>query len=140
MFRRNAGRKAAVMALAAAMLALGACGGSSDENSPTAPQNPPSNQGAQSNGTKGDAALKPTEGHCTYSASSEQTACQDSYLACAETPKPKVEAYKGGNDPTLIKIATSHANSRYGDSGPTWDAGFAGCMAALLDEYTRLQR
>jgi hypothetical protein len=139
MSRRRFGRRPVILALAAATLALGACGGSSTTNSPTAPENGSSKPAAQSDGAASGGAIKRTEGHCNYPVSGEQTACQDSYLACAKTPEAKVQAYKGGTDPTLSNIATSHADRTYGDAGPTWDAGFAGCMAALLDEYTRLQ-
>jgi hypothetical protein len=141
MSRPYAGRRVVVLALAAATLTFGACGESSTTTTTTGGENGSSGSATQSNDAGNSRASKLAEGHCSYSASEEQTACENSYAACLETPKAEVKKYQGGfDDPTFVNLATSHANREYGDRGPTWDAGFAGCTAALLDEYTRLQR
>ena len=84
-------------------------------------------------------ASRLAEGHCSYSSVDEQSACENSYAACLETPDAQIRKYDPRfDDPTLVKIATKHVDDEYGQKGPVWDAGFAGCVAALLEEYARL--
>jgi len=75
-------------------------------------------------------------------ASTDRNACQDSYIFCAaDRATAKVRAYYSGNGPTLDTIAVRYARSTYGTSLlGSFQAGVAGCYAALLDEYDRLYR
>ena len=125
------------LALGAA-LAFGACG-DSDSGSPDANGNGSSTTTTQAD-TGNTRASRLAEGHCSYSSEEEQSACEDSYAACLETPAAQIRKYDPRfDDPTLVKIATEHTNDQYGEKGPVWDAGFAGCTAALLAEYNRLE-
>ncbi len=126
-----------VLALGAA-LAFSACG-DSDSDSPNA-----NGGGSSTTTTQADTgdtrASRLAEGHCSYSSVEEQSACEDSYVACLQTPAAQIRKYDPRfDDPTLVKIATEHTNDQYGEKGPVWDAGFAGCTAALLAEYNRLE-
>jgi hypothetical protein len=75
---------------------------------------------------------------CNLPVSSDRFACEDSYTACATSAEAKVKAYYSGSGASLDSIAISYAKGVYGSSGYTWQAGYAGCLAALMDEYTRL--
>jgi hypothetical protein len=125
-----------VLALAAT-LALAACG-DSDSNDGSAGGSGSSTTTTQAD-TGNTRASRLAEGHCSYESVDEQSACENSYAACLETPDAQIRKYDPRfDDPTLVKIATKHANEEYGQKGPVWDAGFAGCVAALLEEYARL--
>jgi hypothetical protein len=77
---------------------------------------------------------------CDLPISGDRLICRDSYTACAPTAKAKVKAYYNSTGPTLDTIAESYAKDIYGSSGFRWQAGYAGCLAALMDEYDRLYR
>jgi hypothetical protein len=120
----------------AALLALTAlaCGGSS-----TSSTQPP----AQAN-TNGEGAKSGAGGHvskaastaCPFASSVSRSACEDSYAACAATAKGKVRAFYSKNGPTLQAVATKYAARTYPASGAS-QAGFAGCLAALVNEAER---
>ena len=96
----------------------------------TSPENPPRTTGGQS--TEAEACDNLPES--TYS-----NACHDSYVICAATAKAKVQAYYSGNGATLDTIATRHAKDTYGTGlSGSFQGGYAGCFAALMDEYGRL--
>jgi hypothetical protein len=133
---RNGHTVLIALALGAA-LALGGCGGS-DSGSSSAGGSGSSTTTTQAD-TGNTRASRLAKGHCTYSSVEEQSACENSYVACLETPEARIRKYDPRyDDPTLVKIATKRANDEYGEKGPVWNAGFAGCTAALLDKYARL--
>lgn len=68
----------------------------------------------------------------------DRSACHDSYSACAASAKPKVRAYYTGNGQSLDSVATRYAKRVYGSAGFDWQAGYAWCLAALMDAYHRL--
>jgi hypothetical protein len=74
---------------------------------------------------------------CPSGSSLDRNVCRDSYISCAGTAKAKVQAYTSGKGPAPNSVAKNYANSTYNSSGPS-QSGYAGCMAALLDEYERL--
>ena len=123
----------AIAALLALTTAVG-CGGSS-----TSSTQPP----AQAN-TNGEGAKSGAGGHvskaastaCPFASSVSRSACEDSYAACAATAKGKVRAFYSKNGPTLQAVATKYAARTYPASGAS-QAGFAGCLAALVNEAER---
>jgi hypothetical protein len=68
-------------------------------------------------------------------------ACNDSFVfGCVFGHlKERVQAYYEGNAPDPSTQALRWARRFYGRQG-SWEAGMAGCQAALLDEYQRLYR
>jgi hypothetical protein len=69
----------------------------------------------------------------------DASACRDSFVAlCAYGHlRERVRAYHEGSAPDLSTQALRWARRYYGRQ-ESWEAGMAGCQAALLDEYQRL--
>lgn len=76
---------------------------------------------------------------CSGYSGPDANACHDSYeYACVNAQvKQQVQAYCAGNAPDLSTIAKRWAIGNYTHQG-SWQAGMAGCLAALMDEYHRL--
>ena len=76
---------------------------------------------------------------CSGYSGPDANACQDSYeyLCVDGQVKQKVQAYYQGNSSDLSTVAQQWARSYYTSQG-SWQAGMAGCLAALNDEYHRL--
>ncbi len=115
------------LALAMVAVALG-CGNDSQSSSTTTAA---SGGNGRSTGTEAKACVQPT--------STDRSACHDSYDACAQEAKEKVQAFVAGDSPPLDIVAAERAKGIY-DASSEVQAGTAGCLAALLDEYNNSHR
>ena len=82
---------------------------------------------------------------CGSYSGKDSYACEDSYTICAGEAQGVVERYYTGEGTSLDQFAESYAKETYvGHADPyedlVWQAGFAGCLAALMDEYDTLYR
>ena len=100
----------------------------------------PSTTTAKQEGNTGSRQSAESQSCNDLPVSTDRYACHDSYAICAANrAKAKVQAYYSGNGPTLDSIATRYAKGTYGTSFyGAWQAGYAGCYAALGAEYDRL--
>jgi hypothetical protein len=76
---------------------------------------------------------------CGGYAGPDLNACHDSYeyLCMYGKVKQTVQNYYEGNGADLSTSAINWAKDYYTSEG-SWQAGSAGCLAALMDEYHRL--
>lgn len=73
---------------------------------------------------------------CDFTITVDKNACQLSYTVCSVSAKAEVEAYYNGRGASIDNVAERFAKSMY--NAYVWQSSFAGCFAALLDEYRRL--
>ncbi len=112
-----------VLMAVAGLLALSGCGGSAGGTSDSLGHAPPRTS---------TSSLAET---CAAFSGSTAAACEHSYFSCAREAPRNVRLYHDEGGPRLDVVAEEATYERYEE--PARHGAFAGCLAALTDEYNR---
>ncbi len=127
--------------LAVASLLILGCGSSANTESSTTSSKTTTTSSTSTNAKKPKTKPKPVNSEtqaCAGYSGPDANACRDSYefLCVNGKAKQTVQKYLAGSTPDLSTVAKKWALGYYTQQG-SWEAGMAGCLAVLMDEYKR---